>query len=687
VKPADTTQWTTKLNNNNDQPMFSFAIVADTHLTRKEGLAFEEVDGYGSKLASLYDDLVARVNAMNPEFVVHLGDITDPVPVSPDLDASVEAFHKASEVFSMPYYMVPGNHDVGEKIHPALPAINDRVSITTSAIDQYERDFGKQYYSFEHGGCLFLVINTMLLNSGLEQEREQWNWLLQLLSENSDKRLFVFAHYPLYLSARDEPDFYDNIDEPARTSLIDLLKQYRVEGYYAGHVHNYFYNYLNGMHQFILPSTGIIRTDYMEFFRTPPTREMGSFDPAKLGFFWVDVYADRHVPYLIRTGDEQPGRTHSWNSSGTSITMDLRIPWCDEVDIPSAWGIEIFERKHVRNDYPLAALWEMGIKDLRIPVFDLLDPRISDRVKQLSAQGHRFTVVMFGPPNEERRAALVDHAAGVKAVEVVGLFEQWQEFAAPLRELREQSGFEVYLHAVRPEVEGWTTHHGMHADLTDEVDWVLNEIDLADAVDGFVFGIRRHMSPVAGYAEVQRCLSGTNLKALLHVPCVDMSWAAEPNKEVADKDELARVAEAFLLARSNPGVAVVIDNFVELDRGYCICSGLVDRLYNPKDGSRIVANLGSLLPQQLGDLASQETTGGRVLSAGCGDAMALLILSNSGPAPGETNDSFPDGIADRQGRLVDLLSGTEMISTLRETIAKRAGDQTPQSPALLLLND
>jgi len=62
-------------------------------------------------------------------------------------------------------------------------------------------------------------------------------------------------------------------------------------------------------------------------------------------------------------------------------------------------------------------------------------------------------------------------------------------------------------------------------------------------------------------------------------------------------------------------------------------------------------------------------------------------LSNSGPAPGETNDSFPDGIADRQGRLVDLLSGTEMISTLGETIAKRAGDQTPQSPALLLLND
>ena len=158
--------------------------------------------------------------------------------------------------------------------------------------------------------------------------------------------MFVFAHYPLYLSARDEPDYYDNIDEPARSRLIELLAQYPVEGYYAGHVHNFFYNYLNGMHQFVLPSTGIIRTDYMEFFRTPPTREMGSFDPAKLGFFWVDVYADRHVPYMVRASDDLPYRTHSWNSSGSSVTVDLRIPWCDEVDIPTPWGLEIFERKH-----------------------------------------------------------------------------------------------------------------------------------------------------------------------------------------------------------------------------------------------------------------------------------------------------------------------------------------------------
>ncbi|MCP4200128.1 MAG: hypothetical protein GY762_23545 [Proteobacteria bacterium] len=437
----------------------------------------------------------------------------------------------------------------------------------------------------------------------------------------------------------------------------------------------------------MLPSTGIIRTDYMEFFRTPPTREMGSFDPAKLGFFWVDVYADRHVPYLIRASDELPYRTHSWNSTGSSVTVDLRIPWCDEVDIPSAWGLEIFERKHVRNDYPLAALWEMGIKDCRIPISDILDARVSNRVKELMALGHRFTVVMFGLPNEKRRAALADHADGIKAIEVVALFEQWPEFAAPLKKLRQGSDFEVYLHAVRPEVEGWTTHHGMHADLTDEVDWVLSQTDLRDAVDGFVFGIRRDMSPNDGYAAVRRCLSGTSYKALLHVPCVELFWAAAPNDEVAEKDELARVAEATLLARANPDLSVVIDNFVELDRGYCSCCGLVDRLYNPKDGSRVVTILSTLLPPHLRDLTSQETTGGRILSAEHDDGMALLILPNSCPAPHEFSNQLPDGIADRQGTLVDLVGGAEMITTLREAIAMRAGKEAPQSPAILLLND
>jgi hypothetical protein len=67
--------------------------------------------------------------------------------------------------------------------------------------------------------------------------------------------------------------------------------------------------------------------------------------------------------------------------------------------------------------------------------------------------------------------------------------------------------------------------------------------------------------------------------------------------------------------------------------------------------------------------------------------MALLISPSSCPASSELNDHFPDEIANRQGKLIDLVNGKEMDTTLREVIAKRAGEEIPQSPALLLLND
>ena len=94
------------VNNDNDRPLFSFAIVADTHLTRKESLSFDGNDAAGNKLAAMYNNLVARVNAMNPEFVVHLGDITDPVPVSTEFSASAQVL--SQRVRSVFHALLPG---------------------------------------------------------------------------------------------------------------------------------------------------------------------------------------------------------------------------------------------------------------------------------------------------------------------------------------------------------------------------------------------------------------------------------------------------------------------------------------------------------------------------------------------------------------------------------------------------
>ncbi len=366
--------------------------------------------------------------------------------------------------------------------------------------------------------------------------------------------------------------------------------------------------------------------------------------------------------------------------------MDLRRPWCDEGDVATPWAVEIFERKYARNDYPLSALWEMGVTDLRIPISDILDPRVSKRVKELGGQGHRFTIVMFGFPNEQRREALAEHEAVIRAIEVVGLFSQWPGMIRPLAELRGNSPFEIYLNAVRPEVEGWTTHHGLHVELVNEIEWVLNQPDLTGSVDGFVFGVRPDVPPLNGYAEVQRCLSGTDYKFLLHVPCVGMDRTSAPTDEASRQHELARVAEAQLLARASPDTPVVIDNFVELDRGYFNCRGLVDKLYNPNDGSRIVTALNSLLPGRIGNLTGYESDGGRVLQAECDDARFALVTAHNASPSTRQCDRLPDAMADGKCIMIELINGEETDTSLRKVITDRAGADASQSPVLLLLD-
>ena len=164
-----------------------------------------------------------------------------------------------------------------------------------------------------------------------------------------------------------------------------------------------------------------------------------------------------------------------------------------------------------------------------------------------------------------------------------------------------------------------------------------------------------------------------------------MAWAAASSNDVAEKGELARVAEATLLARANPDMSVIIDNFVELDRGYCSCQGLVDRLYNPKDGSRVMTSLDKLLPKNLTNPSNYQTSQHRIIMCDSDSGHVLLIVENG--TSSEQDTSLPESLSNQQGTLTDLISGEE-ISTSYSALSERiAGGHTVQSPLLLILNN
>ena len=131
---------------------------------------------------------------------------------------------------------------------------------------------------------------------------------------------------------------------------------------------------------------------------------------------------------------------------------------------------------------------------------------------------------------------------------------------------------------------------------------------------------------------------------------------------------------------------MVVDNFVELDRGYFNCRGLVDRSYNPRDGSRVLSSLDALLPRHLTNPSVYETKLHRIILTESDAGQVLLIVANNETASTEPRDHLSDKMLDQQGTLVDLVTGEALDMSYRAFSATIAGGDRPVSPMLLTLN-
>ena len=178
----------------------------------------------------------------------------------------------------------------------------------------------EHFYSFEFLDCCFVMINSQILNSGLKSEDLQKAWLEQYLADNSGKRTFLFTHYPPFITQPHEQWHYDNIDEPARSWLLDYTQKSNIEAVFAGHAHSFFYNRLGETQFYVPPSVTFFRHDYSELFRVGPAAEFGRNDPGKLGYFLVKVFKNGHVVHTVRTYGTaiEKGR-----NGGLRLTFDI----------------------------------------------------------------------------------------------------------------------------------------------------------------------------------------------------------------------------------------------------------------------------------------------------------------------------------------------------------------------------
>jgi 3',5'-cyclic AMP phosphodiesterase CpdA len=650
--------------------LFTFAVVADSHMTEADAAAKAEVDiSFETARQELGNarsrHVVHEINRFGPDFLVHLGDITHPVPRSAEYDDSARQFHEVYAELTCPLHLVPGNHDVGEKLFPAVPAGQSIYTISDETIAAYERAFQPQFFSFEHEDCLFVVINAMIVNSGLDCEAAQRDWLERLLADNDGRRVFVFSHYPPYLADPGETQHYDAIDEPGRGWLLGLLRRHRVEAFFAGHVHNYFVNLYADTRYYVLPSICFLRHDYHVLFPVGPGRGQGVNDVAKLGYAVVDVYQRGHVNRILRSYGATlwPGETlpvaprhlppvDAANRPAGSLGIDLSEAWCATADVRTPWGLDAFRRKVLRNDYPLLALDEMGVRKLRVPLDDLQDDRTRARIADLIALGYGFTVFSFGVPCAAVVTAMSDHAALVEHWEVIAPLT---EARAVIRAIVQADGATpppVRINAYRPDVEAFSTSHGLRADERGAVQALLALDDAPTVVDGVVFGVARDEPAVSAIRSARASVDGTGVTASVH-----LSFARDTPVADGAADDLNRLAEAATAAVALPEVDVFVDNFTPIDRGYFYRSGLVDRLYNPGKGSHVVRHLHAALAPRCALGAPHAVAGGRAIVLDLSGTLAVLVLPD-----GETSiDRLPAGAHASErggdGRWIDLVSG------------------------------
>lgn len=675
--------------------LFRFVVVADTHVNPEDGRTSSPF-AVNAKANERAAAVLADVDRWRPAFAVHVGDIVHPVPELPSFEPACERFKALSDAVSVPLYLACGNHDVGDKPVDWMPA----GTVTQEHVETYRRIFGPDFHSFDAEGCHFIVIDAQIINSGLPAEAEQRAWLEAEFERHRGRRTFFFTHYPPYVSDRHEPGSYDNLDEPGRTWLLDLIARYRPEALFAGHVHNQWYDLFEHTEMYILPSTAFVRQDYTELFRTAPLGEYGRDDHTKLGYYLVDVHEHGHVAHFIRSDGSLAGTAiadsalapespvHTRTNEVAPVGVDMRHAWIEWVDVPATGGVQEFERKRTRNDYPALALWEMGVRKLRVPLQDLLDPAVRARMALLRRLGHRYTAYVFGLPRGAAEAALHEHRGLVETLEIVTVWDDAPRLAPELARLRRTLGLRVVLSKLRRHEDAkfdgskynHFINHGFVLAERGQIESFLADPAGRAAADGFVLRVPRDRSPWEDIVAARALGS-----ALATEICVQVRLAADnPAEPVEDDRAIAdRVAETVFAALCDPRSDVFFDTFVDVDRNYFPHHGFVDRRYDPRLASYVYRHMHGALAASAGTLrpagAGAQGSGRWLAARGTAGAWVLWVGSRAESGRIELHaDTLPSGT---HATLVDLRRGT------RTTVARTGAtlECSPVGPALLHL--
>jgi len=229
----------TNLNWNNKSENFQFVVVTDRT---------------GGNRPGVFEQGMEKINLLQPEFVVSVGDLIQGYTEDTvELMRQWEEFDSLVEGLNMPFFYVPGNHDIANRVMENL----------------WNRRYGPTYYHFVYRNVLFLCLNSEepvpepgspdgIYHTGdFYLSENQRKYIKETLEQNSEVRwTFVFWHKPVWL--HEESDDPARLDEVARSGWkeVESLLKGRKHTVFAGHIHRYVYSQRNYSDYITLATTG-----------------------------------------------------------------------------------------------------------------------------------------------------------------------------------------------------------------------------------------------------------------------------------------------------------------------------------------------------------------------------------------------------------------------------------------------
>src|SRR6202521_4082099 len=161
---------------------FRLIQISDTHLARR--------------MTSLIDNFHRAseyIDARRPDLVLNSGDISFDGPAEPD---ELKFARKLHDEIPVTCRYLPGNHDIGD--NPTAVGPVPKQPGTEKSLKASRATFSEDRWRFDAAGWCFIGLNSLIMNTGLVDEAEQFDWLASPLSRTQGKPVALVLHKTLF---------------------------------------------------------------------------------------------------------------------------------------------------------------------------------------------------------------------------------------------------------------------------------------------------------------------------------------------------------------------------------------------------------------------------------------------------------------------------------------------------------